>query len=377
MPLWSVPANLLLAGEYAITRPGGVGVALAVAPRATVRVFPGQTRESALSFRRAIHTAGIRADGIRVDGFGPRKDRNRATPTPGSVPGLTVYTLMGRDRAYLEGGLLTTVLAEVACFIRDAGELPYGSRPVPLPPTEITIDTSAFFDPATGKKRGLGSSAAATVLLIAALLYLAGVDPLHNRNTLLGVAVRAHRRLQGGRGSGYDIACSTLGGAIRFVGGEIPRWERLNLIERWEEQGVGLYLWNGDTPVSSARSVEAFDRIFPPGDKATAFLRASNAAVGSLARADTWDEQRDALRRCAILSRKTGRSIGVPADLPRELRSDDLSWSAKATGAGNEQALIIGIDQDISGREDVRDAAAAGRIHRLSPERSGLREESP
>ena len=36
---WSAPANVLIAGEYAITRNGGVGLAVAVEPRGVVHLY--------------------------------------------------------------------------------------------------------------------------------------------------------------------------------------------------------------------------------------------------------------------------------------------------------------------------------------------------
>jgi len=76
-----------------------------------------------------------------------------------------------------------------------------GSRPA----KNIVLDTSAFV--ADGIKIGIGSSAALTVALIAAL---------RESDDVLSEALQAHRSLQGGAGSGVDIATAVRGGLIEF-----------------------------------------------------------------------------------------------------------------------------------------------------------------
>ncbi len=64
-----------------------------------------------------------------------------------------------------------------------------------------------------GKKTGLGSSAAAVVSIIAALLDLYGIDVQSDagRRIVFEAGRKAHRRAQGGLGSGFDIAASCFG----------------------------------------------------------------------------------------------------------------------------------------------------------------------
>jgi phosphomevalonate kinase len=78
-------------------------------------------------------------------------------------------------------------------------------------PVDISIDTRAFLDTSSGKKLGIGSSAAATVALVAALVE-AGTDV----RQIVSLARSAHRNLQGGRGSGVDVATSSYGGLIEY-----------------------------------------------------------------------------------------------------------------------------------------------------------------
>ena len=74
-----------------------------------------------------------------------------------------------------------------------------GSRPE----LAIELDTRAFAE--DGKKLGIGSSAALTAALVAALGGEVYAD-----------ALAAHRRLQGGAGSGVDVATSVHGGLVEY-----------------------------------------------------------------------------------------------------------------------------------------------------------------
>lgn len=86
------------------------------------------------------------------------------------------------------------------------------SDPATRAALEITVDSQAFYDKLT--KLGLGSSAAVTVAATA--LALGTVD----REQVLAVALAAHARAQGprgSRGSGADIAASVYGGTLVFT----------------------------------------------------------------------------------------------------------------------------------------------------------------
>ena len=76
-----------------------------------------------------------------------------------------------------------------------------GSRPA----KNIVMDTRALAE--GGKKIGIGSSAALTVALVASL---------NASDEVLGEALLAHRALQGGAGSGVDVATAVQGGLIEF-----------------------------------------------------------------------------------------------------------------------------------------------------------------
>ena len=71
----------------------------------------------------------------------------------------------------------------------------------------IELDSEAFRDRTSGEKIGIGSSAALTVALLAAL---------RGTEDVLADAIDAHRQLQRGVGSGVDIATSVYGGLLEY-----------------------------------------------------------------------------------------------------------------------------------------------------------------
>lgn len=78
-------------------------------------------------------------------------------------------------------------------------------------PLHMALDTRAFFADAGKAKLGLGSSAALTVALTGAM------RALHDQAAPeLAAMIAMHRQMQGGRGSGLDIATSLLGGTLIY-----------------------------------------------------------------------------------------------------------------------------------------------------------------
>ncbi len=81
-------------------------------------------------------------------------------------------------------------------------------------PDHVALDTASFHaatGPGRGMKLGLGSSAALTAALCR-LLLPEQTPP----GRLLERAIAAHRRFQGGVGSGADVAACVTGGVIRY-----------------------------------------------------------------------------------------------------------------------------------------------------------------
>lgn len=100
-----------------------------------------------------------------------------------------------------------------------------------FPACLIDLDTSEFIDSETRRKIGIGSSAAITIALSAAI----------KRSTdVATIARRAHAELQYGAGSGVDIACGLTGGLIEY------RMEGASTMSlAWPDGLLYRILWTG------------------------------------------------------------------------------------------------------------------------------------
>lgn len=163
--LASAPGKLVLCGEYAVLD-GAPAVCMAVNRRA----------------RAAVSDADGKWHRVSAPGYSSTEGRFL-------VDGETVGWLQGKDDYRL-----------VDAVWRSIG-------PVDEGPLSIALDATAFVDAASGNKIGIGSSAALTVALVAALTRSGDV---------LESALRAHRLLQRGAGSGVDVACCVSGGLVEY-----------------------------------------------------------------------------------------------------------------------------------------------------------------
>lgn len=297
-PLLTAPGNLLIAGEYMVLEPGGLGIAVAADVRVTIST---ETAE-----RLEIH--------------GRMGDTVARWPATGESP-----------------GLLDAVVQEA----RTGG---------PLPAARIAVDSTPFFE---GRKLGFGSSAAVAVALAAALLRLRGGGP-PDRATVFERALAAHRAFQGG-GSGYDVAASVHGGAGLFRGGEAPRW--VSAEAGWL---AGARLFRGPAPVrtpGATRRYRAWKEAEP--ELFRRHLEHSNELVRSLLDARTPAEARELLDRVSRLGVELGERIGVSARIDPPAGTDTGRWLWKALGAGNEVGLLLPRDRDVPPPEGSRPLAIA------------------
>lgn len=99
----------------------------------------------------------------------------------------------------------------------------------------FSLDTEEFRDTASGVKMGVGSSAALAAALATLLCTTLAPDDSPAR-----VAAAAHRKFQGGVGSGVDIACSLMGGLIEY---RMDRDEQIQI--EWPEGLCSALLWSG------------------------------------------------------------------------------------------------------------------------------------
>jgi phosphomevalonate kinase len=282
----SVPGNLLLLGEYAVLEKGGLGLAVAVERRLIVEAGPAP----------ALTVTGSWSGGA---------DLSWSAADPAASP------------------LITEAVSACEAYLASIGRA--------LPVARVRVDSSSFY--VEGRKSGFGSSAAVAVGLVWTLLALSGDGP--DPRAVSETALRAHRRAQGGRGSGYDVLASSYGGVGLFTGGERPAWEPLRL--SWL---APLFLYRGPRSVSTPRAIDRYrqwrDR-YPR--EADAFLRESNRHVLAFARSRSRAEAASWLARSRELGMQLGERIGVDASLaaPEALPPGEL----KALGAGNELGLYF------------------------------------
>lgn len=285
----SVPGNLLLAGEYAVTLEGGLGITLGTEPRMVLHARPSGRWQFL--------------------GTGPWGSSTWSPSTPREAPNL-FQGVWNR--------LSFTPAAQ---------------------PWEIFIDSTPFHYP-DGRKIGLGSSAATVALTTAALLViqghiLPGSSLTSVQNSAFLPAVLAHRDFQGGRGSGYDVAASLFGLPGVFTGGQTPSWSPLPL-----PLPPDLRLLAGPQTVRTTKAVGGFSGWRQSNPQAAEeFLKTNNRLIAQIQTdpPQFWP----ILNQLTQLGRALGENLGVPADLPRETEArlglTNQSW--KALGAGNELIL--------------------------------------
>ncbi len=184
----TAPAKLILVGEYAVVE-GAPALVAAVNRR--VRVALEERDGEGWAYRTSAEGGVERTLTLDVDG--------RLVDAAGHL---------ARDDPAVR---LLAVALEAAREATDA-PLPRGLA--------VQIESGALFADGDGQKLGLGSSAAVMVALGAALRRLgvargAAASP----GDAWQLDLEAHRRLQGGRGSGADVAASHHGGVIRFQRG--------------------------------------------------------------------------------------------------------------------------------------------------------------
>jgi phosphomevalonate kinase len=201
----TAPGKVVLSGEYAVMD-GAPAICMAITRRA----------------RASIEGHGELWHEVMSPGFAANEGR---------------FVIEQGQLAWLAGadayGLFEQVWREVG-----AEPVGYGS---------ITLDTRDFLDGDGATKLGIGSSAALTVALAASVCtsFAPDVDASE-------VARIAHRKFQGGVGSGVDVACSQLGGLIEY---RMGRDESAQI--EWPNGLAFGVLWSG----ISAGTAEKLQRL--------------------------------------------------------------------------------------------------------------------
>ncbi|MDP6376037.1 MAG: hypothetical protein QF921_13985 [Pseudomonadales bacterium] len=147
--------------------------------------------------------------------------------------------------------------AVASCILRTRADLSWPDA------VDVRISTTEFHT--GGHKLGLGSSSATTVAVQAACAALLGRPPDYAH------ARAAHALLQGGRGSGMDVAAAHFGGLVRFHSGE-ARQASLDLPPH-------LFIWTGEA-ASTIDHLSRFASYRASGN--TAALEALGEAAAAL-----------------------------------------------------------------------------------------------
>jgi len=284
----TVPGNLLITGEYVIVEEGGIGLSCAIAPRVLAWLEEGSE----------LHVEGRTRNSVmewREENAGARRGSS---------------------------SLFDAVLP----FLLDHNRIRRRGR--------VVIDSTAFFGP-DGRKLGFGSSAAVTL----ALTSLLCAEPQTPTNDILSLALDAHRHLQGGRGSGYDVVTSLYGGVGVFTGGARPSWTPS---DGWWLRDGALVVNREHSSTPRAVSRHADWREANP-ERWEQLRRKSRDATEALAGARNWKEVERAFARARDAGREIGAAIEVSACTEDTFEGGRLPAErmCKAVGAGSELALCL------------------------------------
>lgn len=216
-----------------------------------------------------------------------------------------------------------------------------------LDPHAIVADSSALSG--VHGKFGLGSSAAVSAALVAALLELAGRS---EPELVYQLALAAHRQAQGG-GSGVDVAASTYGGLLLYFPPHEPgepgtpwpgfRAQPIRVPEGWRL----AVAWSGESASTQGLIDRVLEYFESHPDRRYAFVKASEIYVKELAvglqNAD-WHRVAAALRLNRRLLSGLGDEAGVDIETPalREIsdRAEACDAAAKLSGAGGGDCAV-------------------------------------
>lgn len=232
------------------------------------------------------------------------------------------------DVRWREGEAVPAALSFVVSTI-EAARAKWGTAPHSL--------TTSDELKAEGHKLGLGGSAAAVVATAAAL----GTGA--SREAIWALADEVHRAVQGGKGSGADVAASVHGGVVRYT--RKPRQVRPLAIH----PSVRLLLvWTGESVKTTPRLErwQAFLREDPAA--AQAFAAASREAVRALEDAlasGTADSLRGAIGRARAALKGLEEGLGLELETAALRTASEAAWAAgacgKLSGAGGGDCAIV------------------------------------
>ncbi len=332
----TAPGKLILLGEYAVLF-GAPAVVLAVGRRARVTLTPSE--DSLWHVRAPGLAPGDAPLGVEPGGIISWRNEDDARRL-----GLMELLLRGLE----EMDLL---------------------KPSTLRPLSVLLDTREFFQEGVpGRpKLGLGSSAALIVATATALVAWDRHDEAPQAHPdWLAELVELHRRIQGGMGSGIDVAASLLGGTLRYqLQGEARRPEASPL--RPPDEIQLRFIWTG-RPASTG---DFLGRLQHALDDHPASTNSCLQELGDLSRGGI--DQLEKCQHTAFLDTieafwhaldRLGRSIDVPILSPEHVELHGLASECgvryKPSGAGGGDFGIAFGDRPEALELFVRLAAASG-----------------
>lgn len=210
-----------------------------------------------------------------------------------------------------------------------------------IPELHVELRTADLFANGSTEKFGLGSSAALTVAMGAALRSAAG-EPVEDEHAFVA-DLDTHHRLQGGKGSGIDVAASFHGGVIA--------WWKTRHVERLTMPADLHFacVWTGTSASTTAllERVRAFGRE-QPAEYANCMERMGTLAHSALdafrqGRSDEIVALAGAYHRAmADLGSQSGTSIVSPPhrDLAEIAGGRDVSYKPSGAGGGDVGLLF-------------------------------------
>lgn len=293
----SAPGKIVLSGEYAVLD-GAPAICAALDRRARVDVAPNDEDHHVVT---APGFSDARGKFLAVDG--------------------DLQWLAGGDDFRLVGDVWRTANAN------------------PSTGLSLRLDTSEFVDVEQGLKIGVGSSAALTTALAAALCEVAETDADATR-----VAFAAHRQFQGGLGSGVDVATSSAGGLIeyRMGGGSIVQLG-------WPDGLAYALFWSG-VAVGTGAKIERLDSQVPKPSRAALVYAARRVAAAwcSGSAAKIMDEYRDYTEVLHKFSIDHGLGIFDAGHAEMAELADAAGLVYKPCGAGGGDVGIVLADNEES-----------------------------
>jgi phosphomevalonate kinase len=213
------------------------------------------------------------------------------------------------------------------------------------PSVALVIDTQEFCDVATGEKIGLGSSAAVSVALSAALQKFRSAGSDAGK-----IAMEAHARFQGGRGSGVDVATSLHGGVILYY--------RAGSRARQLGWPVGLhyrFLWSGRAAVTAEKLAKLSHRLGRGAKSDSMNLLSEHAenvsAAWSLGNSrpilESFPAYIDALRQFSV-DHDLGIFDAGHEELAQLASDDDIVYKPCGAGGGDIGIVLAASEQAIN-----------------------------